>query len=271
MPELPEVETTRLGITPHLLNQPIAKVIVRQAKLRWPIPVSLAAHLVKQTIISIDRRGKYLLIGTTNGTLIIHLGMSGSLRIVPSATEPGKHDHLDISLTNGKCLRLRDPRRFGAILWKKSDPLQHKLLIKLGVEPLSAQFTTEYLYKVARHRKIAIKQFVMNSHIVVGVGNIYANEALFLAGIRPTIAAGRINRQRTGLLVVAIKEVLSKAIKAGGTTLKDFAASDGQPGYFQQQLNVYNRSNEPCHQCGAAIIMRQQNQRASYYCRCCQT
>jgi len=271
MPELPEVETTRLGITPHLLNQSIANVIVRQAKLRWTIPASLAAKLIGQTITAIDRRGKYLLISTTNGTMIMHLGMSGSLRIVPAATESGKHDHVDIVLANDSCLRLRDPRRFGAVLWQQNNPLQHKLLAKLGVEPLEHEFNGEYLFNASRQRKIAIKQFIMNSHIVVGVGNIYANEALFLAGIRPTIAAGRINRQRIDNLVTTIKNVLSKAIKAGGTTLRDFTASDGKPGYFQQQLNVYNRNNEPCYQCGSTIIMRQQNQRASYYCRHCQT
>jgi len=271
MPELPEVETTCQGITPHLLNQGITNVIVRQAKLRWAVPASLAAKLTGQTIVSINRRGKYLLIDTTNGTVIMHLGMSGSLRIVPSTTEPDKHDHLDIVLTNHHCLRLRDPRRFGAVLWKKENPLQHKLLINLGPEPLSDAFNGEYLFKASRHRKIAIKQFIMNSHIVVGVGNIYANEALFIAGIRPTIGTGRINRQRIDQLVGAIKLVLSKAIKAGGTTLRDFTASDGRPGYFQQQLNVYNRNNEPCPQCGNTIILRQQNQRASYYCRHCQT
>ena len=270
MPELPEVETTRRGIEPHIVNQRIINVIVRQYKLRWPIPGNLAKILIGQIIILVKRRGKYLLLETEKGTLIIHLGMSGSLRIVTADVPAEKHDHVDISLDNGNIIRLRDPRRFGAVLWSDSSPLQHKLIDKLGVEPLSRQFNEDYLYQRAQNRKVAIKQFIMDSHIVVGVGNIYASEALFLAGIRPTTVAGRISKQRMAKLVDAIKQVLRKAIKSGGTSLRDFTRSDGRPGYFQQKLNVYNRADLPCVNCGKPIRLIKQGQRATYYCSHCQ-
>lgn len=270
MPELPEVETTKRGISQHVCQFPISDVIVRQAKLRWPIPDNLAKLLVGQTFHSVDRRGKYLLLSTNHGTLIIHLGMSGSLRILSSDTPAEKHDHVDISFNNGKLMRMRDPRRFGAILWSASVPAQHELIDNLGIEPLSKQFSGKYLHDKARKRKVDIKQFVMNSHIVVGVGNIYASEALFLAGIKPTIVAHKISLLRMEKLASSIKSVLRKAIKQGGTSLRDFTKSDGQPGYFKQSLNVYGRQGEPCLQCGSAIKLIKQGQRATYYCSKCQ-
>ena len=270
MPELPEVETTRRGIEPHVSGQRIQKIIVRERRLRWPVEQGLEQRVRGQTIENVSRRGKYLLLHTQAGSLIIHLGMSGSLRILPCATPPLKHDHLDIVLSNQQCVRLRDPRRFGCVFWTTTEPLQHSLLKDLGPEPLSDAFDSDYLYRLSRKRKIAIKQFIMNSHIVVGVGNIYANEALFLAGIRPGLAAGRISRPRYLRLVSAIKTVLTDAIQQGGTTLRDFTASDGNPGYFQQQLNVYGRSGELCRQCNNPIKSLQQGQRATFYCPQCQ-
>lgn len=270
MPELPEVETTRRGIAPHLQSKTIREVIVRQPRLRWPVPRKLNALLRDRTIERIERRGKYLLLMLANGTLIIHLGMSGSLRILPCTTPAEKHDHLDIVLQNGQCLRFRDPRRFGTVLWTREDPLQHKLLKLLGPEPLSDEFGGDYLWQRSRARKIAIKPFIMDSKIVVGVGNIYANEALFLAGIHPKRPAGRISRQRYALLAEAIKQVLHAAIRQGGTTLRDFTSSDGKPGYFRQQLHVYERADQPCKQCGTSLKHTVIGQRSSFYCPQCQ-
>ncbi|WP_455200183.1 bifunctional DNA-formamidopyrimidine glycosylase/DNA-(apurinic or apyrimidinic site) lyase [Kaarinaea lacus] len=270
MPELPEVETTRRGIASHITKHPVKSVIVRQRQLRWPIPANLNKKLVGQKFHYVMRRGKYLLLSTQTGTLIIHLGMSGSLRVVAHDTPVEKHDHVDILFVNGTLLRYRDPRRFGAILWTSRDALQHKLLKELGVEPLAEEFTGDYLYDISRNRKLAIKQFIMDSHIVVGVGNIYANEALFLAGIRPTIAANRISQARMLKLVNAIKSVLSNAIKDGGTTLRDFTRGDGRPGYFRQKLNVYGLAGQPCPICKTSIKLIRQGQRASYYCPHCQ-
>jgi len=270
MPELPEVETTRRGIEPYVTGCMVEKMIVRERRLRWPIKKGLEQQLRGQRIINVSRRGKYLLLHTQAGTLIIHLGMSGSLRILPKDTAPLKHDHVDIVLDNQQYLRLRDPRRFGCVFWTTADPLQHDLLKNLGPEPLSDAFDADYLYTTSRKRKVAIKQFIMNSHIVVGVGNIYANEALFLAGIRPGLAAGRLSKSRCQQLVEAIKSVLHQAIQQGGTTLRDFTASDGNPGYFQLQLNVYGRGGEPCSRCGTVIKCLHQGQRATYYCPKCQ-
>lgn len=278
MPELPEVETTRRGISPHLVGQCIEKVIIREHRLRWPINKNLVRTLVGLTISEVDRRGKYLLLYTKKnindercaGCLILHLGMSGSLRVLPAETSAIKHDHVDIILNNLHCLRYRDPRRFGAILWTQKDPLQHKLLSKLGLEPLDNEFDGEYLFTKSRGRSIAVKTFIMNSHILVGAGNIYANEALFCAGIRPTRAAGRISKKRYISLAIAIREVLRRAISAGGTTLRDFTASDGQPGYFKQELKVYGKNKEPCVICGNAIKCVQLAQRATYFCPHCQ-
>lgn len=270
MPELPEVETTRRGIASCITNRQITGVIIRQSNLRWPIPAALHKILTGQSINSIQRRGKYLLLSMQSGTLLIHLGMSGSLRVVPASQPAEKHDHFDIVFDDHNVLRLRDPRRFGAVLWIHQNPLQHKLLKDLGAEPLTKDFTAEYLYGAARNRKVAIKQFIMDSHIVVGVGNIYANEALFLAGIRPTVSAKRISLNRMQKLVSAIKQVLKNAIRSGGTTLRDFTRGDGRPGYFRQQLNVYGREGEACKRCGTPIKLIRQGQRASYYCNRCQ-
>lgn len=269
MPELPEVETTRRGIEPHVLNQTVAAVVVRQSGLRWPIPHDLPQLLEGLNIDSVRRRGKYLLLDTSRGSCILHLGMSGSLRVLPHNTPPQKHDHVDLCFNNGKLLRLRDPRRFGALLWSQ-DPLQHKLLKDLGPEPLCEEFDLEYLFKQSRQRKRAVKLFLMDSHVVVGVGNIYANEALFRAGIRPTLAAGRIGRKRYCKLVQAVKAVLSEAISQGGTTLRDFTASDGSPGYFVQKLSVYGKGEQPCPACGTKIKAIKLGQRATYFCVHCQ-
>ncbi len=271
MPELPEVETTRRGIEPHILHNLVSDVIIRQKQLRWPIPAAIKSGLTGQGINQVTRRGKYLLLHTDKGTAIIHLGMSGSLRIVDTQTAARKHDHVDIVFTNGKILRLHDPRRFGALLWTKKNPQQHELLKNLGPEPLDDVFSADYLYAMSRSRKSAIKTFIMNSHIVVGVGNIYANEALFLAGISPRRRADKITRPRYEKLVAAIKQVLAAAIKQGGTTLRDFVREDGQPGYFQQTLNVYGKAGGPCPHCGASIKQFKQQQRSSYYCTQCQT
>lgn len=270
MPELPEVETTRRGIEPHISGQTIANVTIRDRRLRWPISKDLEQKLTGQTFLSAARRGKYLLLNTQKGTLVMHLGMSGSLRILPCDIPAEKHDHVEIALHNRLCVRFRDPRRFGSIFWTSNDPLQHKRLKDLGPEPLGENFHGEYLFTASRKRKIAVKQFIMNSRMVVGVGNIYANEALFLAGIRPAVAAGRISKSRYIKLASAIKTVLAQAIEQGGTTLRDFTASDGNPGYFQQQLNVYDRCEQPCPKCGAAIKCLRQGQRATYYCPGCQ-
>ncbi|VAX11087.1 Formamidopyrimidine-DNA glycosylase [hydrothermal vent metagenome] len=270
MPELPEVETTRSGIEPHLLRQTITRVIVRNRKLRWPVPANLSSELRQQCVNTVSRRGKYLLLGFDNGSLIIHLGMSGSLRILPVQTPAEKHEHVELQLSSGDCLRLRDPRRFGCVLWTRHDPLKHKLLATLGPEPLLADFDGDYLYARSRNRKQAIKSFIMDSKIVVGVGNIYASEALFLAGIHPQRAAGRIADKRYQQLATVIKKVLAAAIRQGGTTLRDFTASDGSPGYFKQQLNVYGRATEACPNCGQPIHQLTIAQRASYYCPACQ-
>jgi len=270
MPELPEVETTCKGIASHLINKTVAEVIIRQPKLRWPISAKLKKELVGNKIISVERRAKYILIATKIGTLIIHLGMSGSLRIVKAKDPFDKHDHFDLVLKNGQCLRLHDPRRFGAVLWTKKPILEHKLLCKLGPEPLSNEFTAQGIFKQSRKRKVSIKQFIMNGHIVVGVGNIYASESLFLAGIHPRKAAGTISLKRFEILITAIQKVLTAAIKQGGTTLKNFTQSDGKPGYFQQQLNVYGKASENCNICNKAISHCVLGQRATYYCTQCQ-
>lgn len=270
MPELPEVETTCRGIAPHIKSVLITAVVLRCEKLRYPLPTSLVDELPGQKITSVWRRGKYLLLEVKTGTLMIHLGMSGSLRLVDAALAAEKHDHVDIVFASGQTLRLRDPRRFGAVLWLEGNPTEHALLSKLGPEPLLSEFDASYLYGRCHHRKQAIKQFIMDSQVVVGVGNIYASEALFRAGIRPGIAAGKVSRPRCELLVAAIKNVLAEAIEQGGTTLRDFVNGEGKPGYFKQQLNVYGREGAACHQCGEIIKQRRMGQRASYYCPTCQ-
>jgi len=270
MPELPEVETTVNGISPHICGKKITKLIIREHQLRWPIPNKLIKILTGQTVLSVSRRAKYILIQFNNGTLLIHLGMSGNLRFLDKNVEPVKHDHVDFIFNDSHCLRFHDPRRFGAILWTHDDVLQHKLLSHLGPEPLLDDFNVDYLFKRSRNRSIAIKQFIMDSKIVVGVGNIYASESLFLAGIHPTRAAGRISKARYLKLCTAIKKVLISAIRQGGTTLRDFNNADGKPGYFKQKLNVYDRSGLPCKKCSRSIKHVTQNNRSSYYCSHCQ-
>lgn len=270
MPELPEVETTRRGIEPHVRGQRIARCVVRQPRLRWPIPAELDQWLAGQTIERVERRGKYLLVVFAHGTLLIHLGMSGSLRVIPIGQSVGKHDHVDIELGSGQALRYTDPRRFGAMLWHEGEVSAHPLLVDLGPEPLTDAFDGTYLFERSRSRSAPVKAFLMDSHIVVGVGNIYANEALFSAGIRPDRAAGRISLVRYVALADEIKRVLARSIKQGGTTLRDFVGGDGNPGYFRQQLNVYGRGDEPCLLCGAALQEVRLAQRSTVFCRQCQ-
>lgn len=245
MPELPEVEVTLRGVAPHLEGQSVAAVVIRHPRLRWPIPQNLPKLLRGKTIRALRRRAKYLLIEFDHGTLILHLGMSGSLCILPAKTSAAKHDHFDLVLANGKLMRLHDPRRFGAVLWHEGDPAQHPLLAALGPEPLEDDFDGRYLYQATRGRNIAIKQCIMDSHVVVGVGNIYASEALFRAGIRPQLAAGKISLARCTRLVEEIRATLTEAIKKGGSSLRNFVNSDGKPGYFQQHYWVYGRAGEP--------------------------
>jgi formamidopyrimidine-DNA glycosylase len=270
MPELPEVETTLRGIAPHLINRCVTDVLIRNPKLRWPIPENLPELLQGQTVRSLRRRAKYLLIAFDHGTLILHLGMSGSLRIQPAGTPAEKHDHFDLVLNNGKLMRLRDPRRFGAVLWHTGDVAQHPLLAALGPEPLQEHFDGEYLHLATRSRSAAIKLVIMDSHLVVGVGNIYANEALFRAGIRPQMAANKLSLPRCQRLAQNIREVLLEAIKQGGSTLRDFVHSDGSSGYFQQNYFVYGRTGESCRVCTTNIRQIRQGQRSTFYCPQCQ-
>jgi formamidopyrimidine-DNA glycosylase len=270
MPELPEVETTRRGLEPQLLGRRVARVRVRNPRLRWRVPAALTHALPGQVIRAVERRAKYLLLHTDTGTVILHLGMSGSLRVVPSGTPPAKHDHVDIVLDDARCLRLRDPRRFGAVLWTASDPRQHKLLRDIGPEPLGDDFNAGYLHAASRGRKLAVRDFLLNGKIVAGVGNIYANEALFLAGIRPTRPAGRLTADDCARLVKNLRVTLNKAIRAGGTTLRDFMNADGLPGYFQQILNVYGRAGQPCPRCQSPIRKKTLGQRSAFYCPRCQ-
>lgn len=270
MPELPEVETTCKGIAPHIENNIITKVIVRNRSLRWPIPTGLNKKLSNQEITSVTRRAKYILINTNIGSLIIHLGMSGSLRILSSDEAVEKHDHFELQFKDGVALRLRDPRRFGCVLWERNDPLQHKLLLNLGPEPLDKEFNANLLFEKSRKRKTTIKQFIMDAKIVVGVGNIYASESLFLSGINPKRLAGKITKKNSQDLAAAIKKILKQAIKQGGTTLKDFTSSDGKPGYFQQKLKVYDRKGEACILCKKPIKCTTLGQRSTFYCSSCQ-
>ena len=270
MPELPEVETTRRGLAPHLVNQRIRTAIVRNASLRVPVPRSLPERLTGTTIRSVERRGKYLLIGCGTGTLIVHLGMSGRLWLVDAKTPVGTHDHFDLVLENGTAVRLRDPRRFGLVVWQEGDPLQHPLLASIGPEPLSPQFDGKGLYDNTRNRSASIKLVLMDSHVVAGVGNIYASEALFRAGINPKLPARRIGRARYDVLAAKIRETLEAAIQAGGSTLRDYVGGDGRAGYFQNEHLVYGRGEEPCQTCGTAIRELRQGQRATFYCPVCQ-
>ena len=270
MPELPEVETTRRGLAPHLVNQRIRTVIVRNAALRQPVPRGLAKRLAGATIRRLDRRGKYLLVDCTSGTLIVHLGMSGRLWLVDAKTPADKHDHVDLVLENGFAVRLRDPRRFGLVLWHERDPLEHVLLADIGPEPLSPDFDGRVLHERTRNRSAAVKLVLMDSRVVAGVGNIYANEALFRAGINPKVPARRVSRARYDALASSIKETLEAAIRAGGSTLRDFVGGDGQAGYFQDEHLVYGRGGEPCVTCGTPIKEIRQGARATFYCPVCQ-
>jgi formamidopyrimidine-DNA glycosylase len=270
MPELPEVETTRRGITPHVTGRSVAHLLVREPRLRWPVPRELIEGLPGQTIEAVGRRGKYLLLKTAAGTVLVHLGMSGSLRVIEATAAAGPHDHVDIIFTDGRALRLRDPRRFGSLLWTTHPPEEHPLLRDLGPEPLGGEFSGDYLFNASRGRRVAVKLFLMNSHVVVGVGNIYASEALFLAGIHPLRAAGRIGRERYHRLAAAIRRVLNESITAGGTTLRDFTNGVGEPGYFAIQLRVYGRGGKPCSRCHHSIREIRQGQRSTFYCPVCQ-
>ncbi|WP_064606242.1 bifunctional DNA-formamidopyrimidine glycosylase/DNA-(apurinic or apyrimidinic site) lyase [Photobacterium sp. J15] len=268
MPELPEVEVSRMGISPHVVGQTVERITVRNPKLRWPVPEEIR-QIEGQVIRKVSRRAKYLLLETAAGAAIVHLGMSGSLRVLPATTPPEKHDHVDLVLASGELLRYNDPRRFGAWLWQTADE-EHSVLGKLGPEPLSDAFTADYLFERAQGKRTAIKQFIMDNQVVVGVGNIYANESLFSAGIHPKQAAGKISRQRMGVLVDEIKAVLAFAIKQGGTTLKDFKNADGKPGYFAQELLVYGKGGEPCPRCDKPLSEMKIGQRATVFCSDCQ-
>ncbi|CAB1277102.1 bifunctional DNA-formamidopyrimidine glycosylase/DNA-(apurinic or apyrimidinic site) lyase [Candidatus Nitrosacidococcus tergens] len=271
MPELPEVETVRQGIELYLVNQKIISVIIRQPNLRWPVPLFLSTGLIDQVVFAVQRRGKYLLLVCTKGTIILHLGMSGTLRVLSANKPPEKHDHIDIILSSNYCLRYRDPRRFGTMLWTTEDPLCHPLLKNLGIEPLTSKFNGSYLFQKSRTRQIIVKNFLMNNKIVVGIGNIYANEILFQTGIHPRMPAWKVSLSSYEKLAKNSKIVLSNAIKAGGTSLKDFHAIDGSPGYFTQQLKVYGRKDQPCLVCSSTIVYERTHQRASYYCDKCQS
>ena len=271
MPELPEVETTRRGIEPHILGKKVSRIIIRQPRLRWPVSENLEQNLTGQIILNVSRRAKYLLLKTEAGTVILHLGMSGSLRIVPVDLPAGKHDHIDVFFADNTVLRFTDPRRFGAFLWTSDKVEEYPLLRNLGPEPLSDDFGGDRLYELSRNRSAAVKSFIMDSQIVVGVGNIYASESLFLAGIKPTRKAGQISLSRYQKLTESIQQILNQAIQQGGTTLRDFVNESGKPGYFKQSLAVYDRTGKPCLSCQTPIKQVKIGQRSSYYCPSCQT
>jgi formamidopyrimidine-DNA glycosylase len=269
MPELPEVETTLRGITPHIHNKKITGLVIRQSQLRWPVSPELSEKILNKKIRSTHRRGKYLLLSIGDGHLLIHLGMSGSLRIIDKHEPALFHDHIDLQF--GKVgLRYADPRRFGCWLWVEGDPEEHKLLKKLGPEPLTENFTAAYLYQKSRNRSKTMKEFIMDNHVVVGVGNIYANESLFMAGIKPGRKAASLTKKEADVWVEKIRFVLQRSIDQGGTTLRDFVGGDGKPGYFQQQLLVYGRAGEKCYQCQKILKEIRQGGRSTIYCLTCQ-
>ena len=270
MPELPEVETTRRGIAPFLEGNVIEQVIVRDTRLRWPVPKHLAQRLRGARVLSVGRRAKYLLIQLDRGCLIVHLGMSGSLRLCELSSAPRAHDHVELRIGESQLLRYHDPRRFGSIHFVRDDPLQHPLLRHLGVEPLGNVFDGELLHRFAVKRRAPVKSLIMDARVVVGVGNIYASEALFLAGIHPTRAAQRVSLQRYRTLATCIRQVLGDAIAQGGTTLRDFVNESGEPGYFAQQLFVYGRKEQACRRCAHPIRARVVSQRNTFYCVNCQ-
>lgn len=270
MPELPEVETTRRGIEPAVTSRMIDRIVVREPRLRWRVPAEITALAPGQRVQHLRRRAKYLLFDLDRGSMILHLGMSGSLRVMPADATPLPHDHVDIVMDSGMCLRFNDPRRFGSLLWTADDPLKHPLLVRLAPEPLSDDFDAAYLARTAHGRRVEIKQLLMNGNLVVGVGNIYASEALFHAGIRPQRSASRVRREEFAPLVRSIRKVLRAAIRQGGTTLRDYVSPDGTPGYFRQKLFVYERAGEPCRVCKTPIRRIVQGQRATYFCPQCQ-
>ena len=270
MPELPEVETTKRGISGALLNHRVLNALVRERRLRWPIAANFEAAVRGQIVRSVERRAKYIVIGFEPGSLLLHLGMSGSLRLVKPGTAPRTHDHWDLELDSGWVLRFHDPRRFGSLHWIEGDPHRHPLLLKLAPEPLSGAFDADYLFRATRKRSLAIKQLLMNSAIVVGVGNIYASEALFHAGIAPRRAARRITKAEAAKLVKAVKQVLAAAIEIGGTTLRDYVDPEGSPGYFRQKLFVYERAGSACRVCKSTVKQFAQGQRSTYWCSTCQ-
>ncbi len=271
MPELPEVETTLRGIAPALDGATVADVVVRNANLRWPVPLTVR-QAVGRRVARAWRRAKYLLIELegAGGGLLVHLGMSGSLRVCGAGDAPRKHDHVDLVLADGRCIRFHDPRRFGVFGWWEAPAERHPLLRELGPEPLSDGFSGGHLKNLSQGRRGAVKNFIMDGKVVVGVGNIYASEALFMAGIHPTRPAGRVSAARYDALAAAIRDVLSNAIRRGGTTLRDFVNSEGAPGYFAQELLVYERAGHPCFRCGEPIRRKVIGQRSSYYCPTCQ-
>jgi formamidopyrimidine-DNA glycosylase len=270
VPELPEVETTRRGLEPLVRGATVSGVVVRNHSLRQPVPRDIATSLLGQRIDELERRGKYLLFRTVEGTLIVHLGMSGRLWVVEAQTAPAKHDHFDLALANGNVVRYRDPRRFGLVLWQRGDPLEHKLLRDIGPEPFSDAFNTQWLYAQTRTRSGAIKTTLMDSHLVAGVGNIYASEALFRARINPKLPARRLGPARCATLVETVREVLADALKAGGSSLRDYVNSKGEAGYFQNNFSVYDRAGKPCLVCGGAIRSLVLAQRSTFYCPRCQ-
>jgi formamidopyrimidine-DNA glycosylase len=270
LPELPEVETIRRGIRGALRGRQIAALVLREPRLRWRVDGALSATVIGQSVRDVRRRAKYLIIDLDTGSLIVHLGMSGSLRVLDPATPLLAHDHYDLLLDSGRCLRFNDPRRFGSLHWCAGDPAKHPLLASLGPEPLTAEFSTEYLARRARGRRVAIKQLLMDQRVVVGVGNIYASEALFRAGVHPRRAAGRVSKVRLAALVEGVQAVLGDAIRAGGTTLRDYVRADGEPGYFRQRLYVYERTGRSCRRCRTPIRHLVQGQRSTYYCPRCQ-
>jgi len=271
VPELPEVETTRRGIEPLVAGARVDRVVVRERRLRWPIPRQVERELTGATMLGVGRRAKYLLLESERGTAIAHLGMSGSFSVVAAGTEPDAHDHYDVIFDGGKALRFTDPRKFGSLLWGGRDPLRHKLLADLGPEPFSAEFSGAWLKERSLGRRVAVKSFLMMPAVVAGMGNIYASESLYRAGIHPRRAAGRIALRRYDALAGVVRDVLGEAIEAGGTTLRDFADARGRPGYFAQRLDVYDREGQSCRRCGSSIRRSVIGQRASYYCARCQT
>ncbi|RPI12007.1 MAG: bifunctional DNA-formamidopyrimidine glycosylase/DNA-(apurinic or apyrimidinic site) lyase [Lysobacterales bacterium] len=270
MPELPEVETTRRGIRSALAGRAITGFVLREPRLRWPVDRAIERVLPGRAVLDVRRRAKYLLVDVEGGSLLAHLGMSGSLRVLPASTPLLAHDHYDLCLDDGRCLRFNDPRRFGSLHWLTGDPAAHPLLADLGPEPLEPGFDADYLHRESRGRRVAVKPFLMDQRVVVGVGNIYASEALFRAGIHPQRASGRIGAGRYERLVAAVQAVLGEAIRQGGTTLRDYVSAEGTPGYFRQRLYVYERAGEPCRRCGRPIRQLVQGQRSTYFCPACQ-